>query len=77
MSARKRAALGKGIFDETDPTDPATARRVLEERRLARQAQPPASLEVNSDSSMTTTGLATSESLIMIQKLQQEIEAHE
>ncbi|CAK0909666.1 unnamed protein product, partial [Prorocentrum cordatum] len=29
MSARKRAALGKGIFDETDPTDPASARQVL------------------------------------------------
>ncbi|CAK0837902.1 unnamed protein product, partial [Prorocentrum cordatum] len=27
MSARKRAALGKGIFDETDPTDPASARQ--------------------------------------------------
>ena len=37
MSAQKRAALGKGIFDRTQPEDPATAKQAIEKRRQLRQ----------------------------------------
>ena len=37
MSARKRSALGKGIFDPTTPEDPAAAKQAIEKRRQDRQ----------------------------------------
>ncbi|CAK0855515.1 unnamed protein product [Prorocentrum cordatum] len=40
LSARKRSALGKGIFDETTETDHSEAKKILEGRR---RVQPPAS----------------------------------
>ncbi|CAK0911327.1 unnamed protein product, partial [Prorocentrum cordatum] len=40
LSARKRSALGKGIFDETTETDRSEARNILEGRR---RVQPPSS----------------------------------
>eukprot|EP00959_Pyramimonas_sp_CCMP1952_P081739 1707531-Pyramimonas_sp.AAC.1 len=36
-SARKRAALGKGIFDATKPGGAAAAKEIFEKRRLARK----------------------------------------
>eukprot|EP00959_Pyramimonas_sp_CCMP1952_P422824 8857039-Pyramimonas_sp.AAC.1 len=39
MSARKRAAIGKGIFDTTKPEDAVAAKEVFEERRKSRQQQ--------------------------------------
>ncbi|CAK0877495.1 unnamed protein product, partial [Prorocentrum cordatum] len=39
LSARKRSALGKGVFDETTETDHSEAKKILEGRR---RVQPPA-----------------------------------
>ena len=36
LSARKRSALGKGIFDETTEDDRADAKNILESRRRPR-----------------------------------------
>ena len=37
LSARKRAILGKGIFDETNPEDHEQAEKMIAERRLTRE----------------------------------------
>ena len=45
MSAQKRAALGKGIFDGTQPEDPAATKQAIEKRRQLRQNPVPQATE--------------------------------
>ncbi|CAK0902163.1 unnamed protein product [Prorocentrum cordatum] len=66
MSARRRAALGKGVFDATNPGDTATVRWVLGERRLARQGQSTDGLLGHAQSETNASAPAISDYQIMI-----------
>ena len=56
LSARKKSALGKGIFDETTEEDHADAKKLLETRRRNRQTpRAPATAETAADDVLEPT----------------------